>query len=300
MSRSICLLVALLLVCFVSTALAETGHYPLGSEGIKAATLPPPGLYLRTYSSFYSANTLKDRSGKNVPFDFEVDAFAFVPRLVWMTGEKFLGAEYGMDALLPLVSTDIDMAPGGMKLHFDECEFGDFFFEPVDLIWRGDNFDLALAYGLWFPTGDSDPANPAMAGKGFWTNMFTFGGTLYFDEEKTWSASALGRYEIHSEEKYAEVRPGRNLLFEWGVAKTIEKIVDVGVVGYAQWQLSDDKGDDVTWDPGIHDRVAAVGPEVSVFIPPAKMFVSLRWNFEFSAVDRPEGHAATLTVTKIF
>jgi hypothetical protein len=28
-------------------------HYPAGSEGIKAASLPPPGFYFEDYNSFY-------------------------------------------------------------------------------------------------------------------------------------------------------------------------------------------------------------------------------------------------------
>ena len=30
-----------------------TAHYAPGTEGIKAATLPPPGIYVRDYNSFY-------------------------------------------------------------------------------------------------------------------------------------------------------------------------------------------------------------------------------------------------------
>ena len=33
----------------------------------------------------------------------------------------------------------------------------------------------------------------------------------------------------------------------------------VGSVGYAQWQVADDRGDDVTWDKDEHDLVFAVG-----------------------------------------
>jgi hypothetical protein len=54
------------------------------------------------------------------------------------------------------------------------------------------------------------------------------------------------------------------------------------------------------WDKGVHDRVFAVGPEVSVFIPPAKSFLSLRSLWEFEAKDRTEGQVTALTLTKAF
>jgi hypothetical protein len=285
----------LLLVTQVS---GETGHYPLGSEGIKGATLPPPGLYLKTYTSFYTANSLRDRSGKDDGSGLDLDALAIVPRLVYMTDHKILGADYGMDVLIPFVQTDLELDTYGVK--FNDFCWGDLFVEPIDLAWHGDRYDIGAAFGVWMPTGKYNKNNPASPGKDFWTTMFTLGGTYYLDEEKSWSASILGRYEIHSYKDHTDVKPGQNVLFEWGVGKTIEKVWEVGVAGYAQWQLTDDKGSDVTYDAGVHDRVAAIGPEVTVFIPPAKVFLSLRTLFEFSAVDRPEGTTTTLTVIKIF
>ncbi len=64
--------------------------------------------------------------------------------------------------------------------------------------------------------------------------------------------------------------------------------------------MTDDSGSDVTWDKSVHDRVYAIGPEVSAFIPSAKLFVSFRSQWEFESRDRSEGNVTTLTFTKIF
>ena len=135
-----------------------------------------------------------------------------------------------------------------------------------------------------------------------YTTMFTLGGTYYFDEAKTWSASILGRYEIHhSDYRDTDIEPGDDFHFEWGVGKTLAQVWDVGVVGYCQWQVTEDSGSGSTSDK---DRGYAIGPEVSVFIPPQKLFVSLRSEFEFStegdAGGRPEGNRTWLILTKIF
>ena len=275
-----------------------TGHYPLGSEGIKAATLPPPGLYLRNYNSFYRATTFKDRSGKSSGLGLDLTAFAFVPRLIWISEHKFLGADYGADMLVPLIYTDFELNTVGVK--DNDFYLGDICLEPVDLAWHGDQYDIGAALAVWMPTGKYNKNKPASPGKDFWTTMFTFGGTYYFDTEKTLSASILGRYEIHSEMDHKDMKPGNNVLFEWGVGKALTETVEMGMAGYCQWQLTDDSGSDITWDKSIHDRVAGIGPEVSVFIPPAKMFLSCRAAWEFSAVDRPEGTTVTLTLTKPF
>ena len=34
-----------------------TAHYVPGAEGIKAASLPPPGFYVRDYNSFYYSDS---------------------------------------------------------------------------------------------------------------------------------------------------------------------------------------------------------------------------------------------------
>jgi hypothetical protein len=286
----------------------ETGHYPLGVEGLKAASLPPPGLYLKNYLLYYNANVFRDSQGRNAGLGADIDALVFTPRLIWMTGKKVLGADYGMDALIPIVYQDVELrraGPSGMADN-DFC-FGDLMIEPIDLAWHGERWDIGAAYALWMPTGKYDrfrsPSSNHLAtpGKDFWTNMFTFGGTYYFDEEKTWHASALSRYEIHSRKDHTDVKPGQNIVLEWGVGKTLGKIWDVGITGYAQWQLTDDKGSDVPDSiQSLHDRVAAIGPEVSVFIPPIKSILSVRAAWEFSAVDRPEGTTVVLTFTKIF
>jgi len=301
-------LMALLVVAALAGAAAHaqlTGHYPVGSEGLKGATLPPPGLYLKNYLQYYNANVYRDSRGENNGWDLDLDVLAFAPRLLWMTNQEILGADYGMDVLLPLVYTDIAFnsvpTPGG-DISIGDNMFcaGDLLVEPIDLAWHAPRYDIGLAFGVWMPTGRYDPHRLASPGKDFWTAMFTYGGTLYLDAERTWHASALGRYEIHSCQDHNDARPGQDTLVEWGVGKTLAKVWDLGVVGYAQWQLTDDSGRDVTWDKDVHDRVAAVGPEVSYVIPPLKTIISARCNFEFSAVDRPEGTNVVVTITKAF
>jgi len=299
----ITLTIVVLLGMFMAIPLAaETGHYPLGVEGIKAATLPPPGLYLRNYLYYYNSDVYRDRGGNNNGADLDLDALVIAPRLVWITDQKILGADYGMDIFVPLVQTDLEIdTPVGRGKFNDFC-IGDIGIEPIDLAWHGDCYDLGAAFAVWLPTGKYNKNNPASPGKDFWTTMFTFGGTYYFDEEKTWSASLLSRYEIHSYKDHTDVRPGQNILFEWGIGKTIKKIWEVGVAGYSQWQISSDDGKDAkyVYDTSVHDRVSAIGPEASVFLPPLKMQIVARCLFEFSAVDRPEGVTTTVMLMKIF
>jgi hypothetical protein len=64
--------------------------------------------------------------------------------------------------------------------------------------------------------------------------------------------------------------------------------------------VTDDSGSDVSWDKSVHDRVWAIGPEVSTFLPCLRLGISLRGLREFDAVDRSEGYTIVLNLTKIY
>ncbi len=280
---------------------AETGHYVNGVEGIKAATLPGPGFYYKMYNTYYTADSVTDKDGKDIAAaDLDLTVFANVHRFIWGTGVKVLGADLIVDMLVPLVYTDISMNTPGGKVEEDSFAVGDINFEPAVLAWHGAAFDAAAGVGFFAPTGEYDKTDPSSAGKDMWTMMLTLGGTLYFDTEKTWTASILARYETHTEKDDTKIKPGDEIHFEWGLGKTVMKIIDLGVSGYCAWQITDDSGDGVTYDKSVHDRVFAVGPEINVFIPQIMAAVSLRAQKEFGAVDRTEGYVSTLALTKIF
>jgi len=76
----------------------------------------------------------------------------------------------------------------------------------------------------------------------------------------------------------------------------VAKVVDLGMVGYYQQQVTANSGAPAS----SRNRVAAVGPEISVAFPEPMLFVSLRYNYEFMAENRAQGHAFALTLTKRF
>jgi hypothetical protein len=267
-------------------------HYPAGVEGLKAASLPPPGLYFRDYNYFYWSDHLD-----NGPENFNLFAYIQAPRLVWISDFKLLGAFYGADVLVPFAYQSL--RAGG----FDESSFGlaDIFVEPVTLSWHPKQFDLAVGYGFWAPSGNCsrpESPNPVAPGKGFWTHMLTAGATWYPDEAKTWSVSLLNRYEFNQENTYTDITPGQYLTMEWGIGKTFEKFYEFGFVGYYQQQTTAaSAGAD---SDNARQWVVGLGPEISITIPKIALIASARYLYEVGAHDRPQGHTANLTLTKRF
>lgn len=300
MKKMMCLPVIL---CFFlglcCAAYAGSGHYVSGVEGIKGATLPPPGFYWRLYNVFYNADDLRDADGDKAGVDFDVSVYCLVNRFVYSSEIEILGGNVVADLCIPLTSTDLSIKAGGMTL-VDDNEFGlgDILVEPFLLAWHGARYDSAVGFGIYLPTGNFDEDEPASPGKGFWTGMLTAGATWYFDDQKTWSASILSRYEIHSEQEDTDFTPGNDFHFEWGLGKTLAKVWDVGLAGYCRWQVTDDSGPGGTGND--HERAYAAGPEVSVFMPPWGVGVSLRSLWEFENQLNSQGNITTLLIMKAF
>jgi hypothetical protein len=272
-----------------------SGHYPAGSEGIKGASLPPPGFYIRDYNIFYYADRYPGG-----PDNFRGIAYINAPRAIYMTDAKILGANYGLDLLIPFYYGDVRFNTPAGRFSDSTWAMGDLQFAPLLLGWHFDQLDIGAGYAIWAPTGDydRDGTRPSrILAKNFWSHMLTAGATWYPDAEKTWSISALNRYEIHMEGRGTDpartrFTAGDTYTLELGIAKGLTKTFEVGIAGYYQQQVTHH-------DPrGPRDQVFAAGPEISTVVPSLGLFASLRYLKEFAAHQRPEGHTATLTLTK--
>lgn len=274
-----------------------TAHYAPGVEGIKAASLPPPGIYFRDYNYFYTADQLNDASGnKNGPADLDLLIYANLPRVLWITDTKFLGGFVGVDGFLPIFEKQASANTPGGPFSGNTLGIGDLYAEGT-LSWHLKQFDFAVASGVDAPTGDSpdSPGPSTKPGLGYWTFMQTAGATWYLDEGKTWAVSALNRYEFNTRQRHTDISPGQAYTLEWGVSKTVAKVVDLGAVGYYQQKVTTDSGTGASKE---RDRVAAVGPEINIAFPKQMLFLSLRYNYEFMAESRAQGHGFALTLTK--
>jgi hypothetical protein len=290
----------LLLSATVPGVAQPSAHYVPGIEGIRGATLPPPGVYFRDYNVFYFANRVNDGRGREIAAaDARAFVYANVPRVIWITDLQILGGNIGVDALVPLQYTDLAFNQPPPAGRFDESTFGigDVFGEVT---WSRhlDRVSLALGYGVWAPTGDFSTTNPTRAGSGFWTHMLTAGVTFHLDGAKRWALSALNRYEISHDTRGLDLTPGQAYTLEWGLSHVLRETIDVGVVGYYQGQTTRDRGDDAMATD--RDHVVGVGPEVVLLCPKLRLFTSLRYNYEVLAENRLQGHTVAVTFTHRF
>ena len=279
---------------FAATSLCAQagGHYVPGVEGIQAASVPPPGMYYLGYLVNYSIDELRlPGSSNTVPLSNTGTVSALANRLVYISGTKVLGADYGVEAIVPVLRTSLNFnAPG---ISESSSGVGDIYLGPLVLGWHGSNWDAVAAAGFWLDNANSD--KPSSPGNGYRSTMFTGGGTYYFDDAKTWSGSALLRYEVNSR-KNNDFKPGNQVSMEWGFGKSLGA-VQVGLVGYDQWQTSNDSGPGATGDQAERH---AIGVElVYPLMKEAGVMLKAAYYDEYSARggSNPQAKGSTLRFT---
>jgi hypothetical protein len=273
-------------------------HYPIGAEGLKGAELPPPGFYVRDYNYFYYADRI---DGMPAPVEnVNLSVFVNAVKLIYLTDYKILGANWGVDTIVPFMYKNFTGALGTAG----QFNLGDIYACPLLLSWHIQQFDFCFAYGVWMPSGNYEPGTPTAPlrgldspGSGYYSHMVTFGGVWYPDEKKTWALSLLNRYEVSTEQDQTQITPGNVYSLEWGLSKTVAKGVDVGLAGYYQQQVTQDSGPRAA---SAFSHVVGIGPEVSVMWEKLGLISSLRYEYEVDAKDRPQGQAVVLTLTKRF
>lgn len=272
------------------------GHYVPGVEGLQASSVPPPGMYYLGYlvnyriQDFRAPGTSDDLPGRN-----RGTVTALANRLVWITSHKMLGADYGMEAIVPVMRTSLSVDAAGIA--DTRSGMGDVYLGPLVLGWHGPQWDAVAAAGLWLDSAST--GHPASPGKGFKSTMLTGGLTYYFDGAKSLSGSALLRFERNGRNA-AGLRAGNQVTVEWGLGKSFGAL-QAGLVGYSQWQTSDDSG------PGAGTERAArhaLGAELVYPLPVAGMALKGAFYKELRAKAGsgalPHGHLFRLSLVKAF
>ena len=272
------------------------GHYVPGVEGIQAASVPPPGNYYLGYMVDYNIEQFKaPGSSTDLPGHNTGTVVALANRFVWISNHKFLGADFGMETIIPVIGTSLTI--NAASISETQTGLGDVYLGPLVLGWHGAKWDAVAAAGVWLDSATS--STPAAPGKGFRSTMLTGGATYYFDDAKSISGSALMRFETNSE-KSNGFRPGNQISLEWSIAKAMGP-VQIGVVGYDQVQVSNDSG---TGASSNNASRHAIGAEIVMPILSAGVFLKAaaykEYQSEAGTGAEPKGNLLRFTFVKAF
>jgi len=274
----------------------QLGYKLLGSLGIDAGAVSPPGLVLVDQSLHYSSSQLRDRDGNVVPIEgLKMSAAGTALGASYTTKTRsapYVTFAFGLPIARIHVSSD---APAASLNGFG---FADLVLQPLKVGWRLRRFDVVTGYVIYAPTGHFEPRGGANVGHGYWTNQFSLGGAVYADSAKTFRVSALASYETNTRKRGIDVRRGDIVQIQGGAGATVKRIVTLGVAGFALWQVSPDRGTDIP--PPLRNersRVFGAGPEGDLTIPHWKTRIALRVEEEFGVRSRPQGQVIALSVS---
>lgn len=271
------------------------GHYVPGVEGIQGSSVPPPGFYYLGYLVHYDINSFRaPGTSSNLPGSNKGNVTALANRFVWMPGQKLLGADYGVEAIVPVLRTSLDIGAAGISDR--HTGVGDIYLGPLVLGWHGAQWDAVAAAGVWLDNAST--SSPASPGKGFKSTMLTGGMTYYFDSAKSISGSALMRFERNGKMD-GGFRPGNQVTLEWGLAKAFGT-VQAGIVGYSQWQTSNDSGPGASFDKSSRH---ALGAEVAYPLAPGLVVKGALYkelHAEAGTGAMPKGTLLRMTLLKAF
>lgn len=295
---SILFLLAVSMASVSMTAGQERGQYLPGTRGLNTAEQPAPGFTYANLFFVYPTNTFKNRNGDEAPIDFDLNLVGDINLFAYTPKKKFLGATYSASIAVPFVNSAVTIPRIGADVNGGGI--GDIYIEPISLGWAMKKGKIRAAYGVTAPTGvDSTTSD-------YWGHQFTLGGTYNPGKTGLWQINASSVWEAHHKKGHEDVTVGNNVTFEYGFGKTFVRkggkhLYQLGLVGYSQFQLTNDSGSDISpLNVGEKDRVHAVGPEFGVILPANKFNFLIRVLPEYAARSRTQGVTIMAGFTKTF
>ncbi len=289
-------LLLLMLVALQSAAQVVTGHYGPGLFGLRSAHGFPMKFSYVNVTHFYYAGEYKDNDGKISTLATPVNVIANISGGIWGKRIEKLKANYNAAVILPF--TNLAPNPETLELDPDGVGIGDIKVIPLMLTWNFNRFSLNTRYAFWAPTGKYELGSVSNKGKGFWSHNLGIGATAYIDKKKSWHASWMNTFEFNGKQEGTNITPASSWVSEWGIGKTFEEAFNMGVVGYSNRQISDQKGGDLPL--GLNNyKVSAVGMEFSYRTKSKWAFIT-RWYLEYLATNRPEGSVIRFIFLKNF
>lgn len=287
----------------------QGGAYVPALINIRDQATPPPGLFFVWYNWFGGSDTFVDRNQDavrrlnlstinpalpDVDVDIDVSVYAAVPALFFSSPFTLLGgARYLATVSTSWVDSDVtltlgvDGSPaGGVSQSAGVSGWGDLFVAPIGLSWQKPSFDVTTTYGFYAPTGRYETGGDDNIGLGHWTHQFQGFGYYYPVESRATAMMFSLTWELPGQIEESEVTPGNRLSVEWGLSQYLATWFELGVQGGHNWQVTDDSGAGVLWDPSVHDKKSTLMFSAGFWPWESRLYVAARYGFDFGARQR--------------
>jgi hypothetical protein len=284
-----------LLAPSVSSA-QDLGHKVLGTIGLEAGSQPEPGFYAGNRLLFYTSNQLVDRNGQRIPVTIDLSALADGIGISGVIKLPVTSAYLSASIAGPFVRVKLDS--DRLEASIDRFGLGDMYVQPIKLGWRLPYLTVVTGYGIYVPTGRFEPGGRGSVGAGQWTHEISLGGSAYLGRSKTAFLSALASFDINQRKRGIDITRGTTFQVQGGAGARVLPFLDIGIIGYAQSQITDDRGADLPAVlRGARDRVFGLGPEIDATLPSIRARFTLRYAHDFGVRSRPRGQILVVALT---
>lgn len=272
--KSIATLLNLAALCVCTLLQAEPtpaqvrGVYPAGMSATNSGVTPESGFSYSNLLAIYSRDKFVGTDGELLATGAQsvvMDLNSFV----WVSRRRIMGARFSMSATLPIANNSLTSdvtgpVSGGQG-------FADSYYQPFILGWNTERADVRAVYGFLAPTGKFEEGANDNVGSGYWTHALSSGQTFYLTKNRATSVSAFQMYEIHTTQARTQIHPGQTLNLDYSLMQAFsvgrDLRLQVGLVGYHQWQITDKTGPAITSEQeNAHYKVNALGVASNVNI----------------------------------
>ena len=283
LTRKLRLTTALLIVLGLPPVISaqSRGQYTSGFNATNSGTLAPPGWTYSNVFQLYSFNQLKDRHGDRLPVSGNVSVIFDHNTIVWTNKAKEGKPRYGFVADLPISNNSLSSATLGTVAGGGGLT--DIYIQPLTLGWNLKRADIQVAYGFVAPTGRFNGGASNNVGSGYWGQDLSSGQTVYLTKDKKTAFSTYEMYEFHGTQRDTQVHPGQNFDVDYSLTRLVilqkktMTMLQVGLVGYGQYQTTDRTGPSITpLQASTRYRVNALGGAANIIMPMKKAALSFK------------------------
>ena len=249
--------VALALLVSATVRAQQKPQWMPGQVGLNAGILPSPGFTYLNITENYTADTFNGPNGNAVPVTGTYKVWVVEDLFYYVFDKKVFGGNFGMAIMFPTPATgslvadianvnfpNLSATGGGSGL-------ADLWIQPFNLGWHFTRADLQIIDALMVPTGRYNPGASNNVGSGYVGNHFQTGTSYYITKNKSTSANIFTDWEVHGSRdgvNNTSKTPGQAFTDEWGLGQVLPlnkdstKLLQLGVVGYDQWQVTNNGG----------------------------------------------------------
>ncbi len=298
------LLACTFLGSFSSTFAQQKPQWMPGQMGLNAGILPSPGFTYANIDINYDAGSFNGSKGNAIPVTGDYNVWAIENIFYYVPNTKFLGGNLGFMLIFPTPATgslvaDINVqgvpnlgaAGGGSGL-------ADLWLQPFTVGWHRKRWDAQVGDAFMVPTGRYSPGATNNVGSGYFGNHLQTAATYYITKNKGTSANLFTDWEVHGQRQGTNgtyKTPGQAFTDEWGIGqilplkKDLSKLLQVGVVGYDQWQVTNNGGTVsvggivIPASPLPSYSVHAIGGQLNYILPAKNFSLFFKGYHEYSA-----------------